>query len=393
MRTAQLRHFNWLAFALGMAVCALVACTAEVPGQPVEGDDPRAALRGQFNRDVLPLMQATCAACHAGSRQFIDWMAPLEPDFPTEYDRVMSWPALVNIEDPAQSRLVTKGGPPHEGPAWTPEQLNIINPWLQAEADFGGTGEEIDTTEVTPLNGPNMHDLGDLGIPDAAGCILSYDFERSDPVLYLSNLLVTDTSGDGCILESPVIGVVLDSGTYYDPNNRFGDVTVDVGPNASAPVGGTLSIISWLDPTDLANSSVLRLKFRFFGVQPTGTGGEGGGGGAQLIDYFYDNVVPCITGLQGVVNCQTCHGGGAAQQGAIDLSGLASTDMTERQNQANEIFLRSDRADPGVVGGDPWILKVDPAGPAHSGGKVNNQGLLDACYQATSGWITMETTQ
>jgi mono/diheme cytochrome c family protein len=392
MRTAEMRHFKWLPIALAVAMTSLIACTAEVPGQGVDEDDPRAALRGLFNRDILPLMQGTCAACHGGSMQFIDWMAP-DDDFPTEYDKVLNWPALVNIQEPGQSRLITKGQ--HDGRPWTADELNIINPWLAMEAAFGGTGEEIDTTDVTPLQGFNSFDLGTIGLTEAAGCFVEFDFERSDPVAYLSNIVVRDTSGDGCLLESPVIGVVLDSGTFYDPNNKFSDVTVDVGPNETAPVGGTLLIISWLDPADLAASATFRLKFRFFGVESMGSGDNNGGAGAQLVDFFYNNVVTnCINGLNAALNCVGCHGDGAAQQGAIDLGGLQAVDETERQQQANEIFLRSDRTEPGVPGGDPWIAKVDPAeGVAHNGGNVADAVLIQTCYDVTADWIMMEISQ
>jgi hypothetical protein len=263
------------------------------------------------------------------------------------------------------------------------------------EAAFGGTGEEIDTTDVTPLQGFNSFDLGTIGLTEAAGCFIEFDFERSDPVAYLSNIVVRDTSGDGCLLESPVIGVVLDSGTFYDPNNKFSDVTVDVGPNETAPVGGTLLIISWLDPADLAASATFRLKFRFFGVESMGSGDNNGGAGAQLVDFFYNNVVTnCINGLNAALNCVGCHGDGAAQQGAIDLGGLQAVDETERQQQANEIFLRSDRTEPGVPGGDPWIAKVDPAeGVAHNGGNVADAVLIQTCYDVTADWIMMEISQ
>lgn len=390
MRTAEMRHFKWLTLALGMAMFTLAACTAEVPGQGVDEDDPRAALRGFFNQNVLPLMEGTCASCHAGSRQFIEFMQP-DDNFPTPYDKVVNWPSMVNVEDPGQSRIVTKGL--HEGRAWTVEELNIINPWLTMEAEFGSTGEEVDTTEVTPLSGFNSFDLGAIGLTDAAGCFIEFDFERSDPVLYLSNIVVRDASGDGCVLESPVFGVVLDAGTFYDPNNNFSDVTVDVGPNSTSPVGGTLLIISWLNPADLAASSTVRLKFRFFGVQSSGTGGNNGGAGAQLVDFFYNNVVPnCINPVNTTLGCTNCHGQGAGNQGAIDLSGLAATDMQDRQNQADEFFARADKADPGVSGGDPWVEKIDPnSGVGHNGGKVQNAGQIQACYDQMSAWITMET--
>ena len=370
---------------------ASIGCTAEVPGDGVDEDDPRAALKGQFQRDVQPLLEATCAQCHAGSREFIDFMAPQPPEFPGMYERVINWPSLVNVEDAGQSRMVTKGQ--HEGRAWTLEELNLINPWLAAEAEFGSSGEEIDTTEVTPLNGRNTHDLGDLGIPEGAGCSISYNYTRSDPVIYLDDLKIFDeATGDGCVLESPVVGVVLDAGTFYDPNNNFSDVTVDIGPGDvdGQLIGGGLLIVSWLDGNDLGNTGTVRLKFRFFGVESTGTGG-GTQAGAQLVDYFYDNVVTnCIQGLStGAGLCRNCHGPGGGNQGSLNLAFIDSVDETERQQQANEIYARSDRVDPTVPGGDAWLEFVSPGGPHPQG--LAAQGDIDNCATIVSQWMTMET--
>lgn len=392
MRTASIRHFRWLPLALGTAALAL-ACTAEVPGEGVDNDDPRAVLAGQFNSDVLPLMQQACASCHGGSMQFIDYLVPND-EYPTVYERVISWPAMVNTEDPGQSRIVTKGA--HDGPAWRPEQLNLINPWLEAEANFGSSGEEIDTTAVVPVSGDNSYDLGELGIAEASGCRIAFLYDFSAPIVYITNLRIIGDA-DGCILEEPVVAVVTDPDstgnetTWYDPNHKFQGVTVDVGPSQEVLIGGGSVIVSWV-PGDQLQGTV-KLKFRFFGAQATGTGGGGeGGGGAQLVDLFYDTIVngDCnmANGTANGTPCLNCHSGGGAA-GGLDMSDFGSTDPDARQQLANQFFIRSNRADPD--GTHDWIAKITDAAITHGGGK--NAALGAACDPPNDAWISMEVTQ
>lgn len=395
MRRAQMRHFQWLSLTLGMVGLFLAACSAEVPGDGTGTDDPAAALRAQFNSDVLPLMQQRCAACHGGSMEFIDFMAPNE-DFATEYDRVKGWPALINTEDASQSRLITKGQ--HDGPAWGPEDLNLINPWLQAEADLGKGGDEIDTTAITPISGDNEYDLGDLGVTEAAGCLIRFQYDFSPPIIYITNLRIQGDA-DGCLLDNPVVAAVTDPDgdgtdtTWYDPNNKFSGLTVDVGPDQEVLVGGGSVIISWVPAEELQGT--VRIKFRFFNAEATGTGSGGdGGGGAKLVDVFYNTIINgncnLINGTANGTPCTNCHAGGGGAVGSLDLNGMNSQDPDVRQQLANQFFIRSNRTDP--TGTHDWIAKIDPnAGVGHAGGK--NGTLAAACDPPNDDWISMEINQ
>lgn len=274
MGLASKRHFEWLSLVFGLAL-ALAACTARVPGEGVSDDDPRAVLRGQFNSDVRPLIQRNCAQCHDGSMPLIGWME-VDEDYPTIYDRVMSWPALINIVTPEQSRLVTKGA--HDGPAWASGDLPQITAWIESEAAFGSTGNEVDTMAITPAVGPNEFDLGAIGVGDAAGCLLRFQYDFSPPIVTVNDIRVQGDA-DGCVLDQPVVGVVTDPDgdgtetTWYDPNHKFQNLSVVVGANEEVPIGSVTA--SWVPPEELEGT--IKLQFRFYGVEASSTGGGGGG--------------------------------------------------------------------------------------------------------------------
>lgn len=382
MRSVQIRHLRWIPVFLGVG---LFACTAEVPGLGAPDGDPRAVLRGEFNSNVLPLMQTVCAGCHAGDREFIDFMAPhpnsLDQTTTDAYDRVIAWPGLVNTEDAGQSRIITKGQ--HEGRAWTPEELNVINPWLTNEASFGDTGTEVETTAVVPVTGFNEYDLGALGIPEGEGTKIRFVYEFSPPLVYLSTLTVLGDA-DGFTGNNPVVGVVVDGIPYWDPNNKFQGVVVDVGPDQEICIGGCSIIASWVPADILANAGSVALQFEFASVIATGTGGTGnGGGGCEQVDVFFNTVVPTVNNM--TQPCLNCHGGGTV---GIDMSNLGAADAAGRQTQCDQFFIRSNRSDP--AGEHDWIRTVDPSvGLQHAGGNTS-QATADAADTATDNWMTME---
>lgn len=99
--------------------------------------------RSQFDADVLPIMQAQCASCHAGNN-VVDG-----PDFlgagPAEFhDQLVSNRQLVNT--PKNSLLILKGA--HTGPALTPNETKLTRDWIQTRSggdcatQAGGTLED-----------------------------------------------------------------------------------------------------------------------------------------------------------------------------------------------------------------------------------------------------------
>jgi len=81
-----------------------------------------------FNTEVLPLLDQNCGTCHGGQRAFIDFLVPREPESQTVLEAVLQWPGLIDVDEPSNSRLFTKGV--HEGAAWTPAELDRIAAWL-----------------------------------------------------------------------------------------------------------------------------------------------------------------------------------------------------------------------------------------------------------------------
>lgn len=118
-----------------LGALATFAVAVGCAGDPEEGglsDDldgtPEEIAQQFFDREIHPRLEGACATCHVsgvGVRYLVsdDWRADL-----------LAYPGMINLADPDNSRILTKGR--HEGPSseWTPTQKPVVREWIGLEA-------------------------------------------------------------------------------------------------------------------------------------------------------------------------------------------------------------------------------------------------------------------
>ncbi len=90
--------------------------------------------RQMFDEDVVPLLQATCSACHAGTGGVVAPKFLGTAGATGYYAAVVASPTLVGGFNPTAASLLTKGA--HSSArAWTTAESDTLTMWLLAEAD------------------------------------------------------------------------------------------------------------------------------------------------------------------------------------------------------------------------------------------------------------------
>src|SRR5215471_15026849 len=189
-----------------------VGCGGELEDMSSGGGiDPNAAPRRVFEHSVQPIMMQTCNVCHQGMAAGPPFMAPM-PDI---YSTVKAWPGLVG-GSPQGSKIYTKGT--HEGPSFTPGQLNIVGQWITAEAKAGsgnpdgGAGGMARIPPFTPQPGANSVDLGSLG-PGLAGAKMNFDATISGAGLQLAALQIVAPPSTGVHIVHPLFTIYPQTGS------------------------------------------------------------------------------------------------------------------------------------------------------------------------------------
>jgi mono/diheme cytochrome c family protein len=153
--------------------------TPGTPSQPIAMISPNATARQMFDQTVAPLLQATCAGCHAGAG------ASGAPVFlgagpGAFYTSLVSDARFVNAA-PAQSELLTQGK--HEGPALTPDQGAAVEAWLTKE-----TAERSNLPPPPPPSNLSQRSLDTFGT-----CMTLDDYTSSG----MGDLQNQTTAGNG----------------------------------------------------------------------------------------------------------------------------------------------------------------------------------------------------
>jgi mono/diheme cytochrome c family protein len=107
-----------------VTVLALSSCTT-IESHPIDEPTLSPAERA-WQDNVFPMLVSTCGGCHRYNE-----VAFLDGDTVWGVRDTLVSSAVVNLDDPYQSRLISHG--PHSGPAMTPEQVAIVVDWLTAE--------------------------------------------------------------------------------------------------------------------------------------------------------------------------------------------------------------------------------------------------------------------
>jgi len=347
----------------------LVGCTGLIDtGGSSESD----VAKRTFIEKASPVLTLNCVACHDGSRENIGFLVgagDLEM-----HDSLMAFtPAVVNLDAPASSRLLTKGV--HDGPALLASQASDVLEWIQAEKDAQpdpGAGAPILETEhfipaICTAGTPpaatcpvNDVDLTSLGLP---GAKLHFVAQALGSGLYLNQLSVIG-GADGVYLEHPLFASYPQDGTAtrFDTIDRFYNIKINAMGTATTPIGGgTAAFIGFL-PTDKIAIGFKQLK----AFQPDAGGGMTiDAGGCKVLASFKANAQAQFSANVGGAgqNCLQCHGGqNGNATSAMNITGVNSATDATIQTACNQIKTRINLTDIPTSG---VFLAADPANNNH----------------------------
>jgi hypothetical protein len=340
------------------------------------GGDPEAF----FADNVEAMLERRCGGCHGAGRSAPDFLRP-DPDVRTT---LLGYPALVDLESPRTSRLLTKGE--HSGPAFTTSEASTVLSWLELEASSGTTppDRELATSPVVVREGFNQIPLDALGMPASS---IHFVASRVGSGLFLDSVQLA-AGPMGARLEHPVFVTWIDGEPNPDPVDRFAGMTITVEPNSSSPFdSGTLSL------TSHPEGALLSIHFDAAGPTMGGGGGTGtdagttdaGTGpspdGCMELEAFRDNAVPALT-----ASCTRCHGGGnASATSGMDMRGIGSdTDATALMG-CNQILGRISPTSPSTSG-----LFTQPAPGSGHPFTFGTTGELERFRGAVLTWFEME---
>jgi cytochrome c553 len=367
-----------LAAPIALAISGLLgsACVGVIDGVGASDDgisDEEAAALEAFDNDVVPVLQAACAACHA-SMANIDFLKS-DPDVRT---RLLEWPnKLVDLDAPAASRLLTKGA--HEGPALTPEQGAPLLSWIQLERTAAGVDDVVvELTPFQPVDGMNDIDLAAIGL---TGSAITFRMERLSVGMYLSEMQVT-AGPDGVTLTHPLFVHWVDGSPSPDPIDRFADIDLSLGGGNTAMIGGGTAVFVDVDP-----DAMMSVHFRAALAEGEGEGGEGGGGGGgggcKDVASFTANAQPGLS-----ASCVSCHGGGnPGATSAVDMRKVNDTSPEGQASACGQILSRVLLADPVNSG---LFVAPDPASGTLHDFKFASAGAFTGFRDQVIQWINQE---
>ena len=120
---------------LGLIAIALslAACSGEIQSDIYEDLDPKAQVAlEKWVEKALPVLGTKCVMCHDGSMPMIGYLAGAT-DLERRDTLIAYMPAVVNMNAPQSSRMLTKGS--HTGPALDAIEASNILQWIVAERD------------------------------------------------------------------------------------------------------------------------------------------------------------------------------------------------------------------------------------------------------------------
>lgn len=332
-----------------------------------------------FEDHVAEMLDDRCGGCHGASRSAPDFLRP-DPDVRTA---LLSYPALIDLESPRTSRLLTKGE--HTGPAFAAAEAREVQTWIELEAAAGTVltpmDRELATTPVEVREGFNNLPLDPLGMPASS---IHFVASRVGDGIFLDGVQVA--SGPmGARLEHPVFVTWIDGVPHPDPVDRFAGLMVEVEPNSSTSFDTGTVIL-----TDLPEGALLSVHFTSAGpmVAPT-TPGEDAGvgpsptGGCTELGAFRSSAVPPLT-----TYCTRCHGGGnASATASMDMSLVGASSDAELLMACNQILGRISPDAPSASG---LFTQPDPSSTSGHDFRFGTTGELESFRSSILDWFSME---
>jgi cytochrome c553 len=346
-----------------------------------------------FATRVEPMLLARCGGCHGADRSGPDFLRP-NPDVRTT---LLAYPALVNLEAPRSSRLLTKGE--HAGPAFTDAEALLVLMWIELEAaERSGepTERELATAAEPVREGFNALSLDALGVP---GTSIHFVAARAGRGMFFDDVRIS-AGPMGVHIEHPVFVVWIEGVPHPDPVDRFAGFELDVEPNSSRPFEpgqvaltefpeGALLSIHFDDVTPLRGGSSPGADGGMPGPDAGMPGPDAGmtggtGDGCRQLAAFRTMASPQL-----VTYCTRCHGGGnATATAALDMRNVQAMDDATLWLGCNQILGRIPPASPSTSG---LFVQPDPASGGSHPFTFGTAIELNTFRSRILQWFEMET--
>ena len=330
-----------------------------------------------FSTRVEPLMRTRCMGCHAADRTGPAFLVA-EPDLRTS---LLAWPALVDLDTPGDSRVVTKGE--HSGPAWTATEVGIVERWITIEAAASDrmmpVAPALVTSPIEPIVGFNDINLAAFDLP---GARITFNASRAASGLLLSDLKVV-AGADGVRVDHPVFVSFVGGSTLADAFDSFEGITLSVDPGTAETLGGGGLVL-----VDFPAGSTLAIHFDAIGPQvaapsPMPMPMPSPTSGCSQVPLFTTHARPAL-----VERCTGCHGGSnPGATSAVDMRSVADASTVEQRNACNEVLTRVNRAD---VTSSMLLRASDPDSGVSHDFKFASTSDRDAFQLAVLRWLASE---
>lgn len=372
---SRLNMVRLSASAFALVAMAGVGCTGLIDDGSSGLTDEAAAAKKAWIENASPVLTTNCVSCHNGSRPNIDFLSGA--DAMGVHDRLIAYtPAVVNLDAPGSSRLLTKGL--HDGPALLAADASAVLEWIQKEKDAQaatvdpGGGPVLETaqfipaictagTPPAPTCPVNDVDLTSIGL---AGAKIHFVAQALGSGLYLNQLSVVAAT-DGAYIEHPLFASWPTDGsaTRFDTIDRFFNIKMNLMANATEMIGGGTAAFIGFNAND-------KISIHFKVVKPFqpdagGGGGGGGTGGCKVLPSFKTNAQALFTTAVGGAgqSCLSCHGGqNNNATSAMNITGVNAADDATILLACNQIKTRINTTDPNQSG---VLLAADPANNNH----------------------------
>ncbi len=308
---------------------------------------------GQFYTNVAPILTSACGGCHSVTGTQAPAFMVATPDM---LQNLLAYPGIVG-STPQKSRLYMKGL--HEGPAFTPDQLQVVGDWItfyNANRPMGDGGDAKPT--ITPfapsMSGANSIDLSALD-PTLSGVKITFNAQMVGTSIELTSLKIVTPASTGVHVTHPVF-VIWDAqlNPTPDPIDSFSNLDETVFSGSSAALGpGTLLM------PNFAAGDLVSVAFTL--IEPKSGSADGGTvTGCKNLTMFVNNVKPLLAAN----NCSTqCHVGANPTAGLkwdttpdSALCVVALTEINTTTPASSQLLLQPDPAQTG--NGHP--VKVNP---------------------------------
>jgi cytochrome c553 len=361
---------------LNLAMFALLAaplpgCVGDAPDFVAPEADAGAALdeqalvKQEFENKVAPLLTGFCAGCHGA-----DTDVPFMAGAADMHTAVMEWPNLVSLRVPSASSLLSKGA--HSGPAWQPDQAEVVRDWIEQEAALAPADESaLETPPFVPSVGENLIDLSGIGL---SGASLSFRMEPLSSGMYLSRMSL-QAGAEGVHVVHPTFVPWEGDTPNPDPVDRFSNLDVYAAAQESVSVGGGTLIL-----VQVASNAPLSVRFE---IAELANAGDTLLAGCKDLASFTANAQPLL--LQ---NCSECHSGGNnGATNATDMTRLADLSAEGQAAACGQIMSRVNLLDPN---NSSIFLAPEPQSSLGHPFKLPDNNSFLAFRSALTLWISAE---